>query len=47
MLIWNLQLIYHDKFYQLISTFEELFEINTRIKDAIREGKLKNEELAN
>ena len=45
MLMKNLQLMYHDKlFYQSISTFEELFEIGTRIEDAVREGRIKKEE---
>ena len=41
MLVKNLQHIYHEKmFYQRITTFEELFEIGTRIEDAIRDGRI-------
>ena len=45
MLIKNLQPIYHGMlFYQSIFTFEELFEVGTRIEDAIGEGKFRKDE---
>ena len=48
MLIWNLQLEYHDKlFYPCISMFEELFEIGNPVEDDIKEGKFKKEKPAN
>ena len=33
--------------FQSISTFEQLFDIGTRIEDAIRDGKIKRENQAN
>ena len=45
MLVKNLQPIYHDRlFYQSIPIFEELFEIGTRIEDAICDGRISGAE---
>ena len=45
MLVKNLQPVYHEKlFYQSITTFGELIEIGSRIKDAIRKGKFKKDD---
>ena len=45
-LVKNLQPVYHEKlFYQSITTFGELIEIGSRIEDAIREGKFKEDDL--
>ena len=42
--IKNLQLVYQEKLMlQSISTFIELFDVGTRIEDAIREEKIKRE----
>ena len=44
-LVKNLQPVYHEKlFYQSITTFGELFEIGSRVEDAIREGKFKKDD---
>ena len=45
MVVKNLQPVYQEKLmFQSINTFAELFDVETRIEDAIREDKIKKEE---
>ena len=48
MIIKNMQPEYFEKLeFQSISTFDQLFNIGTRIEDVIRDGKIKRENQAN